>query len=157
MGFMLMRIGLIYDTFFMEVIMSDLSKVQVKQSYADIIEILFGGLVQARPDEITKSVIQDVDRMIEEIVNCSAAVAKIGIDIIYEATIGRAVGAATGYFDNILVDILLNEAVADVQNKVKALFNAWMMALLGNRLFVGCLYQARAQPMLKNYGAIAKV
>lgn len=141
----------------MEVIVSDLSKVQVKQSYAGVIEILFGGLVQARPDEITEAVIQDIGTMIEEITNCSAAIAKIGIDIIYKATIGRAVDAVTGYFDNILVDILLNEATADVQDKIKALFNAWMMALLGNRLFVGCLYQARRNWRSKIMAEIAKV
>lgn len=51
--------------------MSDLSKEQVKEAYAKAIEVLFGGVVQASPNEITEQVIQDVDKMISEIANCS--------------------------------------------------------------------------------------
>lgn len=123
--------------------MSNLTKEQVKEAYAKAIEVLFGGVVQASPNEITEQVIQDVDKMIGEIVNCSKNIAKIGIDIIYKATIGRAVDAVTGYFDNILIDTLLDEATSNVQDKIEDLFNAWVMALISNRRFVGCLYQAR--------------
>ncbi|MCG7412071.1 Uncharacterised protein [Moraxella lacunata] len=123
--------------------MSDLSKEQVKEAYAKAIEVLFGGVVQASPNEITEQVIQDVDKMISEIANCSQNIAKIGIDIIYKATIGRVVDAATGYFDNILIDTLLDEATSDIQDKIEELFSAWIMALMGNRRFVACLYQAR--------------
>ena len=80
---------------------------------------------------------------ISEIANCSQNIAKIGIDIIYKATIGRVVDAATGYFDNILIDTLLDEATSDIQDKIEELFSAWIMALMGNRRFVACLYQAR--------------
>lgn len=99
--------------------MSNLSKEQVKADYAKAIEVLFGGVVQASPDDITEQVIQDVDKMIGEIANCSTNIAKIGIDIIYKATIGRAVDAVTGYFDNILIDTLLDEAKAMFKIKLR--------------------------------------
>lgn len=54
-----------------------------------------------------------------------------------------AVDAATGYFDNILIDTLLDEATSDIQDKIEELFSVWIMALMGNRRFVACLYQAR--------------
>ncbi len=59
--------------------MSNLTKEQVKEAYAKAIEVLFGGVVQASPDDITEQVIQDVDKMISEIANCSQNIAKIAL------------------------------------------------------------------------------
>lgn len=78
--------------------MSKATKDEVKVVYAKVIEILFGGVVQATPNEITKQVIQDVDKMIVEIANCSQNIAQVGIDLIYKASVGRVVDMGNRLF-----------------------------------------------------------
>lgn len=39
--------------------------------------------------------------------------------------------------------MLLDEATSDLQDKIHELFTNWVQKLIGNRRFVGCLYQAR--------------
>ena len=123
--------------------MAQLTKQQVQEAYVKAIWVLFGGAVQATPSQITPQVIQDVDKMIVEIANCSRNIAQIGIDIIYKVTIGRVVDMATGFFDNIVIDTLLDQATGNIQDKIETLFSEWVHRLIGNRRFVGCLYQAR--------------
>lgn len=123
--------------------MAKLTKQQTQIAYAQAINILFGGVVQARPEQITEEAIRMTDKMIAEIANCSRNIAQIGIDIIYKLTIGRVIDMATGFFDNLLIDTLADQATSKYQEKIKELFSEWVHRLIGNRRFAGCLYQAR--------------
>lgn len=44
---------------------------------------LFGGIVQATPDQITKEIADDVDSMIKEIAGCSEAIRNFAFGLFY--------------------------------------------------------------------------
>ena len=55
-----------------------------KEIYASAINSLFGGSVQATPDQITLSITQDVDTMIQEISKCSKAVGSFAFEMFFD-------------------------------------------------------------------------
>ena len=123
--------------------MSNLTKEQVKEAYAKLLKFCLVVLYRQALMILLSKSFKMWTRWLARLPIAHKNIAKIGIDIIYKATIGRVVDAATGYFDNILIDTLLDEATSDIQDKIEELFSAWVMALIGNRRFVACLYQAR--------------
>ncbi|MPW44753.1 hypothetical protein [Acinetobacter guerrae] len=114
---------------------------ELQQAYANAIQVLFGGVVQANPGDVTQTVVEYVDTMMKEISSCSQSITQFSFGLIYDAT----VGAAVGYVITKLRDDLAAEVGAElVNNQLSGILSDWVTALTGNNQFVGCLYQARA-------------
>lgn len=114
---------------------------ELKAAYANAIQVLFGGVVQASAGDITPTVVKYVDTMMTEISKCSKAITELSFSLIYEATvsgvIGHVISKLRGDLAGTVAAELINEAVSE-------LLQNWVTSLSSNRQFVGCLYQARA-------------
>lgn len=120
-----------------------------KEIYASAINSLFGGSVQATPDQITLSITQDVDTMIQEISKCSKAVGSFAFEMFYNFVLAWIPGKAVEYvFEHIphnVYTLLGQWYFSEKTNEtVEALMSDWVNTLTRNRRFIGCLYQARA-------------
>lgn len=120
-----------------------------KEIYASAINSLFGGSVQATPDQITLSITQDVDTMIQEISKCSKAVGSFAFEMFYNFVLAWIPGKAVEYvFEGVEYQIttLLGQFVATelVNAGVQSLLNDLVLFLSRSHRFIGCLYQARA-------------
>ena len=117
-----------------------------KEIYASAINSLFGGSVQATPDQITLSITQDVDTMIQEISKCSKAVGSFAFEMFYNFVLAWIPGKAVEYvFEGVeyQTTTLLGKFVAtELVNA--GLLNDLVLFLSRSHRFIGCLYQARA-------------
>lgn len=121
-----------------------ISPSETKQMYAQAVNVLFGGTIAVTADEITNEVIVLTDTMITEIANCSRNITKIGFEIIYKVTVGRVIDAGVNAFsNNLLSEILINEATDDIQEEIKTTLENWVYALMGNRRFLMCINAAK--------------
>ena len=110
---------------------------ELRQAYVDAIRILFKGVLTASPDQINGQVVADVDAMIKEIARCSQAMSKLGFELIYEITLGQAVGNITeSILDFILVRMAVNDKVQDIIEK-------WVLKLMDDFRYRPCLEAAR--------------
>ena len=110
---------------------------ELKQAYVDAIRILFNGVLTASPDQINTQIVADIDAMIGEIAKCSQAMSRLGFELIYEVTLGQAVGSVT---ESILDFILVRMAVND---KVQDLIEKWVLKLTDDFRYRPCLEAAR--------------
>ena len=73
-----------------------------KQIYASAIVSLFGGTVQATPEQITKEIADDVDSMIKEIAGCSETIRNFAFSLFYNFVLAWLPGKAVEYvFDGV--------------------------------------------------------
>ena len=119
-----------------------------KQIYASAIVSLFGGTVQATPEQITKEIADDVDSMIKEIAGCSETIRNFAFSLFYNFVLAWLPGKAVEYvFDGVPQNVytMLGQwwVGNQVDTTVESLLGDWLATLLRNRRFIACVYQAR--------------
>lgn len=131
-----------------------LTKEQIQQAYADSINILFGGAVQAEAEQISEQVILDVDTMIGEIANCSKSMTELSFNLIFSVLLaigsGKIVDVATNVFgvyaDNFFVRFMLEyEPAGLAYMPVSNFLHDWVQALMKSRSHKACILTARAK------------
>ena len=108
-----------------------------KQIYASAIVSLFGGTVQATPEQITK-----------EIAGCSETIRNFAFSLFYNFVLAWLPGKAVEYvFDGVPQNVytMLGQwwVGNQVDTTVESLLSDWLATLLRNRRFIACVYQAR--------------
>lgn len=102
----------------------------VKQTYADAIGILFGGVLTATADQINDQVVEHVDTMLREIVKCSEKITSLSFDLFYKIVVEKS-GVR-----------ILGELFEKIANKVKEYIEDWVKTLSKNYQFAPCLAAA---------------
>lgn len=109
---------------------------EVKQSYANVIKILFDGVLSAEPDQINDQVVEHVDTMLREIAKCSEAIKKLAFETLY-SVINLPLGGLTS-------SIIMNWYINNQANgKIEDIIEEWVIALTSDYKFRPCLEGAR--------------
>lgn len=112
-------------------------KQETKEAYANLINILFNGVIKAEAYQINDTVVKLVDNMVIDITKCSEAISSFGFDVIYETTAGIVAGLILDTFiDTLLVKLVTEEAVSTLLKK-------WVLKLSSGYQFIACLQTAR--------------
>lgn len=116
-----------------------------KERYVEGIQVLFGGTIHAETYQITEEVIHYVDQFIDQVRQCSHAMAQTQLSFLYALTFGPAVAAATGAATAYFLDVLAVEIVAKFGAKaaVKKVLSEWVGELGKGYQFPPCLNGAR--------------
>lgn len=97
-----------------------------KEVYAEFINTIFKGAINAKPYQITEEVVKNTDSMYFAITACSTQIKSMGFDLIYSLIPVRGLVAKLGA-----------KAAED-------LLKRWVLQLTSKYQFLGCLNQAKA-------------
>lgn len=97
-----------------------------KEVYANFINVIFQGALNAKPYQITEKVVENTDSMYLAILGCSTQIKSMGFDLIYTLIPIRGVVAKLG------------------ARATEDMLKQWVMKLTSKYQFLGCLNQAKA-------------
>lgn len=127
--------------------MSNFSQKQINEAYAKTIDILFNGAVRATPEQITPEVIEKVDKMIREIVNCSKALTELSFKLIFQATVGNNIANTVDkYVENFWVRLFfIYDPAGSALSPVVDVLVKWVQTLNKHRQHKFCVITARSR------------